>query len=57
MTAEDFVYDLLWKERFNTPLPMLGGGDAVRQILIQDGVSPSRITAELTRARDGGAGD
>lgn len=51
MTDEDLVYDLLWKERFSVPLPVLGGGDAVRQILLQEGVSPSRITAELTKVK------
>lgn len=49
MTDEDLAYDRLWRERFNVPLPMLGGGDVVRQILMNDGVSPRRIKDELSR--------
>jgi len=51
MTDDDHVYDLLWRECFDAPLPVLGGGEAVRQILTRHGISPSRITAELMRGR------
>ena len=52
LTDDDFAYDLLWRETFKQPLPMLGGGDTVRQILTRAGLSPSRITAALAKARD-----
>lgn len=52
MTDDDVAYDLLWREIFKQPLPMLGGGEAVRQILTRAGVSPSRITAELAKANN-----
>lgn len=52
MTDDDRAYDLLWRQVFKQPLPMLGGGDTVRQILMRAGMSPSRITAELAKAKN-----
>ena len=51
MSDDDYAYDLLWREVFKEPLPMLGGGEAVRRILTRAGVSPRRITVALARAK------
>ena len=52
MTDDDYAYDLLWRETFKEPLPMMGGGLTVRRILRKAGVSTSRITAERSKAKD-----
>ncbi|MEH6663955.1 MAG: hypothetical protein V7678_03825 [Brevundimonas sp.] len=36
MTPDDEALDVLWRERFGQPLPILGAGDAVRAILAAD---------------------
>lgn len=51
MNDDDCAYDLLWQERFNQPLPMLGAGEIVRRILMDDGVHPNRINAALVKSR------
>ena len=51
MSDDDYAYDLLWREVFKEPLPILGGGDAIRRILTQAGLSPRRITVALAKAR------
>jgi hypothetical protein len=33
MTEEDRELDALWREKFGEPLPILGGGDFVREVL------------------------
>lgn len=51
MSDDDYAYDLLWREVFKQPLPMLGGGDSARRILTCAGVSPRRITIALAKAK------
>ena len=33
MSDEDRLLDALWREKFGVPLPILGGGDFVREVL------------------------
>jgi hypothetical protein len=33
MSDEDRLLDALWREKFGEPLPILGGGDFVREVL------------------------
>lgn len=33
VSDEDRLYDSLWREKFGEPLPILGGGDCVREVL------------------------
>lgn len=51
MHYEDEAYAELWREQFNQPLPMLGGGAVVRRILIDAGMSPARINQAVAKAR------
>lgn len=49
MSAEDAALDVLWRETFGEPLPMMGAADIVRTILRNNGVEVPRVPEKAER--------
>lgn len=43
LSAEDQALNDLWREHFDEPLPMIGAGEIVQQILRKNGVTEDQI--------------
>ncbi|MGH6978535.1 MAG: hypothetical protein ACRED4_04490 [Brevundimonas sp.] len=43
MSPEDMALDVLWRDTFGEPLPMMGAADIVRTILRNHGVEVPRV--------------
>ena len=48
LTPEDQALDDLWRTCFNQPLPIIGAGDVVREILKNNGMSESDIRRAIS---------
>ena len=49
MSPEDATLDVLWRETFGEPLPMMGAADIVRTILRNNGVEVPRALEKTER--------
>ncbi len=47
LSREDAVLDRFWREYFDQPLPMRGAGQAMRQILIDNGLAARAIKSAI----------
>ena len=49
LSAEDQALDDLWRAHFDEPLPMIGAGEIVQQILRKNGVTEDQIRKAIDR--------
>lgn len=49
MSPEDAALDVLWRNTFGEPLPMMGAADIVRTILRNNGVEVPRVLEKAER--------
>lgn len=49
LSPEDQALDDLWRTHFNEPLPMIGAGEIVQQILLRNGVTEDQIRRAINR--------
>jgi len=49
MSPEDAALDLLWRDTFGEPLPMMGAADIVRTILRNNGVDVPKAQQKVER--------
>ncbi|WP_395945812.1 hypothetical protein [Brevundimonas sp.] len=47
LSREDAVLDRYWREYFDQPLPMRGAGQAMKQILIDNGLAAKVIKSAI----------
>jgi hypothetical protein len=49
MSPEDMALDVLWRDTFGEPLPMMGAADIVRTILRRHGVETPKVLEKPAR--------
>lgn len=49
LSPEDQALDDLWRKHFGQPLPIMGAGETVKQILLKRGVTEDQIRRAIHR--------